>query len=81
MFKSYGWWPTGFYCQPQAPFGTDWVLELIGTLLGFGLRGLGTKGLGPGLDILFSCSWSYATGSLTRTFTCRINVSDILQRL
>ena len=30
--------------------GTNLVLELIGTWLGLGLRGFGTKGLGPGLD-------------------------------
>ena len=28
-----------------------WVFELIGTWLGLGLGGFGTKGLGPGLDI------------------------------
>ena len=49
MPKSYGcvggwWWPTGFYCQPQAPLG------LIGTWLGLGLGDLGAEGLGPGLD-------------------------------
>ena len=31
------------------PFGTNWVLELIGTLLGLGLGGFGTKDLWPGL--------------------------------
>jgi len=45
-----GWWPTGFYCQPQAPFGFNWVLVLIGTWLGLGLGDLGAEGLGPGLD-------------------------------
>ena len=33
-----------------SPFGTNWVLELIGTWMGLGLGGFGTKGLGPGLD-------------------------------
>ena len=32
--------------QPQSPL----VLDLIGTWLGLGLGGLGTKGLGTGLD-------------------------------
>ena len=32
------------------PFGFNWVLELIRTWLELGLRGFGTKGLGPGLD-------------------------------
>ena len=35
-----------FSVSPQAP----WVFELIGTWFGLGLGGLGTKGLGPGLD-------------------------------
>ena len=33
------WWPTGFYCQPQSPFG----LIGVGTGLGLGLGGLGTR--------------------------------------
>ena len=40
------WWPTRLKCQPQGP----WVFELIGTWLGLGQGGLGTKGFGPGLD-------------------------------
>ena len=35
-----------FLCQPQSLL----VLDLIGTWLGFGQGGLGTKGLGTGLD-------------------------------
>ena len=39
-----GGWPTGF-CDSH-----NWDFELIGTLLGLGLGGSGTKGLGPRLD-------------------------------
>ena len=45
-----GWWPTGCYCQSQAPFGFNRVLVLIGTWLGLGLGDLGAEGFGPGLD-------------------------------
>ena len=38
MIKSKGGQPVAFECQPQVP----WVFELI--------KGLGTKGLGPGID-------------------------------
>ena len=34
-------------------FGSNWFLELSGTLLGLGLGGLGDEGLGPGLNILY----------------------------
>ena len=39
-----GWWPTGFYCQPQSSFGFIWV----GTGLdwvGIGSRGIGDSGV------------------------------------
>ena len=38
-----GWWPTGFYCQPQSPLG-QFGFELGWTELGLGLGGLGTRG-------------------------------------
>ena len=41
-----GGWPTAFTCHPHSPL----VLDLIGTWLGLGLGGFGTKGLGTGLD-------------------------------
>ena len=37
---------------PMSHVHAPWVFELIGTGLGSRLRGLGTKGLGPGLDNL-----------------------------
>ena len=46
------WWPTGFSVSPS-PLGTNWVLELFGTWLGFGLGVFGTNGLGTGLDNYF----------------------------
>ena len=36
-----GWWPTGLYRNSPSSLGTNWVLELIGTWLGLGLRVLG----------------------------------------
>ena len=45
-----GWWPTAFSCQPQSL----WVLDLIGTSLGLGQGGFGTRGLGLGLDNIIS---------------------------
>ena len=41
-----GWWPIRFSCQPQSLL----VLDFIGTWLGLGLGGFGTKDLGTGLD-------------------------------
>ena len=41
--------PQDFSVSPS-PLGTNWVFELGWTGLGIGLGGLGTKGLGPGLD-------------------------------
>ena len=49
MIKSYGVVVGGlqhFSVSPLAPL----VLDLIGTWLGLGLGGFGTKGLGTGLD-------------------------------
>ena len=48
-----GWWAVVAYrilLSAPGPFGFNWVLGLIGTWLGLGLGGFGTKGLGPGLD-------------------------------
>ena len=39
-------WPEAFSCKPQSLL----VLDLIGTWLGSGLGGFGTKDLGTGLD-------------------------------
>ena len=54
MLKSY-WWVVlvvayRFLLSAPGPFGFNWVLALIWTLLGMGLGGYETKGLGPGLD-------------------------------
>ena len=38
------------YSVSPSPLGTNLGFEIIGTWLGLGLGGLGTKGLGPGLD-------------------------------
>ena len=47
-----GGWPEAFSCKPQSLL----VLDLIGTWLGLGPGGLGTKGLGTGLDNLLKFS-------------------------
>ena len=44
-----GWVAYSILVSVPGPFGTNWVLELIGTLLGLGLGGFGTKDLWPGL--------------------------------
>ena len=46
-----------------SPIGTNWVLDLIGTYLGLGQRGFGTKSLGQGLDNNF-VPWAPPTISL-----------------
>ena len=42
-----------------SPLWTNCDLELIGTLLGLGLGGFGTKGLGTGLDYSSNCRPEY----------------------
>ena len=37
----------------RSPHGTNWVFELIGTRLGFGIGDFDTDSLGPGLDSNF----------------------------
>ena len=44
--------PHDFSVSPS-PFGTNFGFELGCTGLGLGLGGIGTKGLGPGLDKSF----------------------------
>ena len=48
-----GWWPGAIECQPQSLL----VLDLIGTWLGLSLGGFGTKGVGPGLEIISGLSF------------------------
>ena len=58
-----------------SPLGPNWGLDLIGTWLGLGLGGFGTKGLGTGLDNTWSTillsppspavSWSSSGASTT----------------
>ena len=48
MPKSYGWCGgLQHFSVSPSPF---WVLDLIGTWLGLGQGGFGTRGLGLGLD-------------------------------
>ena len=47
--KVKGGGPQDFIVRPR-PLGPNWVFVLIRTCLGLGLGGMGTKGLGPGLD-------------------------------
>ena len=48
-----------------SPLVTYWVLKLIGSWLGLGLGGFGTKGLGTGLDNILlrnGCIFSLTAG-------------------
>ena len=50
--------PHDFSVSPS-PVGTNLGFELCWTGLGLGLRGIGTKGLGPGLDkknLFYECT-------------------------